>query len=170
MNDPTDISQYDKFIGNYVPADPTIRVETNACMVALRAGDVPAARVKRDAGLGPTAPITFKHLREFAGFVAAPAVTATAPDSVTDLLTKLAKTRLWRAWVAAWDSRPECRPGSRVLVASGPGWGTLAIHDDTPPESAHLRVFPTSGSKGLVVELFRPWAVRIWQRSDPDAR
>ncbi len=168
-SDPGDVAGYDAFMaGGYTPPDQTPRVEGNACLAVLRAGGVAAWRVRKHAGLTPQDRMTFRHLREAVGFAAAPAVTGELPDDVVSLLTGLPKTKLWRAWVRAWDDRPECPPGSRVLVAAGPGWGTIVAYDGPPPDTSHVHLPGPAG--GITVELLRPWARRVWTASPFDAR
>ena len=144
------------------PADRE-RVENLACRQVLRAkGESPAA-VSKAAGLPPSAPLTFALLAEHAGFPRRPAVTGVPPDPLNDFLAGDARrTRLWAEWVAAWDGAPEVRPGERVLVAEGVGWGRVAVHDNPAVLSTRPGVVIHAGRTTLVLEVLKPWALAVW--------
>lgn len=157
------------------PPDPhtsrATRVEHNACQTALRAAGIPVWRVRNAAGLERVdSGLTFSHLVEYASFPVLPSVTAEPLDDVQKLLLKFDKTRLYAAWLAAWDARPQDRVGQRYLVAHGADTGLVVVTDSQRPDDRpHLYVGHASDLR-LTVEPFSAWVKSLHWPSDADDR
>lgn len=141
-------------------------LEDRACRAALKAAGVPPVRVISNSGIGGTTPkLTFDLLVEYADFPVTPVVTEAPLDDVLTLMTKFESSRLWKAWVAAWDARPDAK--TRVLVLHGSVTGFAVAYATTvPPNRPHIAVGHSTGSI-IYVESLSAWCRGIeWAASE----
>lgn len=144
------------------------RTEDGACRALLKVAGVPVHRLIEAAGLAPGASyITFDVMSTYADFPFVPAVTAEPLDDMLTLLTKFERSRLWRAWVKAWDTRPDVSPGNRLLMIHGSHSGYMVAHaSPAPPDRPHVSVGHVTGTV-IRLEPLSSWCRGI-QWASPD--